>query len=96
MDILKNIKFVNKKEETFRLDKLGKKMIGLYFTASWSPPCQEFTEILANFNAEMIKRSSSLQIIYIPCDKSENDMKQYFLNSHGDWLAVKFDDPAIK
>ena len=53
-------------------------MIGVYFTASWCPPCQLYTKILKEYVARIQKRygPSSFTILAIPCDMEQNTAPQ--------------------
>lgn len=35
----------------------GKKIIGLYFSAHWCPPCRQFTPVLSTVYEDMIVRN---------------------------------------
>jgi len=73
-------------------DALEKKIIGLYFSAGWCPPCREFTPLLREFYGEIKRKNLPFEIVFISFDKTSEDMKSYFMDSHGDWLAVSWDD----
>ena len=95
MEILKDTQLKNKKNKSFDTRVLKDNLVGLYFSASWSPPCQQFTTLLSQVHEELMKRSAPFQIVYVPFDKTVEDMKQYYHNAHGDWLSIDFDDEVI-
>jgi len=73
----------------------GKKLIILYFSASWCQACTEFTPTLRGFYDYVSSRS--VEIIYVSSDGSPEDMFKYMKNSHGNWYAVEYgSDLAIK
>lgn len=76
-------------------DALKGKMVGLYFSASWCPPCQKFTPILADFYEEVLEQDVAFEIVFVSSDKSKESMKEYMNSSHGNWLAVPFGNEAI-
>ena len=60
----------------------GKKVIALYFSASWCPPCRSFTPLLTDFyNAN----KDDLEIIFVSSDRDEDSFSQYF--GKMPWLA---------
>ena len=60
----------------------------LYFSASWCPPCHAFTPVLADFFEEVKDAGGSIEIVYVPGDKTKPEMLKYFRDLHGDWLAL--------
>ena len=68
------------------------KVIACYFSAHWCPPCRQFTPKLKEFYERL--GGSQLAIIFVSCDKSEHEMKNYFA-SQGDYLAVPFSDSEL-
>ena len=95
MELLEKTKLLNKQNKLCSFSELQGKLIGLYFSASWSPPCQQFTSLLAKVHKELGNRCAPFQIIYVPCDKTVEDMKQYYGDLHGNWLTIEFNDEVI-
>jgi thiol-disulfide isomerase/thioredoxin len=54
----------------------GKELIGLYFSASWCPPCKTFSPILANFYVAAAK-ANDLEIVYISSDRTVESFVAY-------------------
>eukprot|EP01063_Lacrimia_lanifica_P036695 TRINITY_DN7357_c0_g1_i1.p1 TRINITY_DN7357_c0_g1~~TRINITY_DN7357_c0_g1_i1.p1 ORF type:complete len:497 (+),score=183.00 TRINITY_DN7357_c0_g1_i1:224-1492(+) len=75
---------------TVSKDTLAGKTIGVYCSAHWCPPCREFTPELAKFYSEYKKTNPDFEIIFVSSDKSEDEMKSYFTESHGDYLAMDY------
>jgi nucleoredoxin len=71
-------KLINNKGEEVLLEQILKSyLIGFYFTGSWCPPCELFTnELLAVYN-EANAKEKMLEIIQISNEKSENDFKNF-------------------
>ena len=44
----------------------------------------------------MVENDLAIEIIFVSSDRSEDEMKQYMNEAHGDWLAVPFGDPLVK
>lgn len=61
---------------------------GLYFSASWCPPCVAFTPQLAAFVSTL--PPATLQIVFISADKAEADFRGYYAKMP--WLALPFSD----
>jgi nucleoredoxin len=72
------------------LDASGK-VVGLYFSAHWCPPCRGFTPKLAEFYAKMKDR---LEVVFISSDKDEAQWGEYFAQMP--WLALPFSDRTRK
>lgn len=54
----------------------GKELVGLYFSASWCPPCKAFSPILADFYKAIATRGR-LEIVYISSDKTVDEFEGY-------------------
>jgi nucleoredoxin len=67
------------------------KVVGLYFSAHWCPPCRGFTPKLAEFYAKMKDR---LEVVFISSDKDEEQWAEYF--SEMPWLALPFNNRDMK
>eukprot|EP00927_Polykrikos_kofoidii_P068508 TRINITY_DN63872_c0_g1_i1.p1 TRINITY_DN63872_c0_g1~~TRINITY_DN63872_c0_g1_i1.p1 ORF type:complete len:263 (-),score=54.23 TRINITY_DN63872_c0_g1_i1:147-935(-) len=73
---------------------LAGKVVAVYFSAHWCPPCRSFTPVLKNFHEEVLKQGGPFEIIFVSGDKTEEDGKNYFADEHGDWLMVDFAQKA--
>jgi len=91
MEILKGQQLLKKSGVVVDADEAldGKKIICLYFSAHWCPPCREFTPVLADFYGELVKEDEPLEVIFVSGDNSPNELLGYMKNCHGDWLAVQ-------
>lgn len=71
------------------------KVLGLYFSAHWCPPCRGFTPELAKFYKQMKEKvGDKLEIVFISSDRAEDDWKGYFAEMP--WLALPFSARDIK
>lgn len=67
------------------------KIVGLYFSAQWCPPCRSFTEHLIAFyqhfqgNADT---KNSLDIVFVSSDKDEASFGEYFKEMP--WYALPY------
>jgi nucleoredoxin len=73
---------------------LDGKVVLLYFSASWCPPCHGFTPVLADFYDEVGGSGGNLEIVYVPSDRTRGEMMEYFNDLHGNWLALDMGDRA--
>lgn len=74
-------------------EALQGKIVGIYFSAGWCPPCQQFTPLLCTLYDELIARKSNFEVVFLSFDKNETDMETYFRQNHRNWYALPFDDP---
>ena len=65
------------------------RVVGLYFSASWCPPCRNFTPLLIDFYTNLKKSGDILEIVFVSWDKDEASFQEYF--SSMPWTAVPFD-----
>lgn len=76
-------------------EALRNKVVGIYFSAGWCPPCRDFTPILCDFYTELVEENeppAQLEIVFVSSDKSGEDMVEYYHDMHGDWLALPWTD----
>lgn len=77
----------------FGHEVLDGKIVGLYFSAGWCPPCQTFTHLLCETYDELVKRNSNFEVVFLSFDKNVDEMETYFRSKHGNWYCLPFDDP---
>lgn len=82
----------NQQGDKISTDALQGKIIGIYFSAHWCPPCRGFTPSLVKFYNELIKQGKSFEIVFVSSDRSEDDMKKYMDDMNMPWLALPFGD----
>lgn len=63
--------------------------MGLYFSASWCPPCHRFTPIFAGVY-EQLASKGDFEVVFISGDNDEESFKDYF--SKMPWLSIPFSD----
>lgn len=76
-------------------EALRNKVVGLYFSAGWCPPCRDFTPILCEFYTDLVEENdppAQFEIVFISSDKSSEDMIEYYHDMHGDWLVLPWHD----
>jgi len=73
-------------------DAVDNKIIGLYFSAHWCPPCKQFTPLLAKTYEKLKAQGKDFEIIYISSDKDEASFNEYLAQMP--WLAIPFADQS--
>ncbi|PIK53691.1 putative nucleoredoxin-like protein 2 [Apostichopus japonicus] len=73
-------------------ETLKDKVVGLYFTAKWSPPCQEFMPLLCEVYQQLIERKLPFEIVHISCDKDQVEMKETLQKFRVCWPYLGFAD----
>ncbi|KAI3698482.1 hypothetical protein L2E82_42057 [Cichorium intybus] len=84
---------VSNKGDQVAISTLKGKKVGLYFSASWCPPCQRFTPNLVEVYNELIPKGD-LEIVFISADEDIDSFTAYF--SKMPWLAVPFSDSKTR
>lgn len=72
------------------------KMVGLYFSASWCPPCRTFTGKLKRFYQAVKNSHPEFEIVLVSRDKDADEMFEYYEEHMGDWTFIPFGDPKIE
>ena len=88
-------KLMKKDGSSVSASALDGKVVVLYFSAAWCPPCHRFTPVLADFYDDVKQMGGNIEIIYIPGDNSEAEMMQYFRSEHADYLALSMNEQSL-
>ena len=78
---------------TSSADVLKGKIVGVYFSASWCPPCRAFTPRLVEFYNE-VKKSGDFELILVSCDRTAQAMTEYMKKYNMPFFAAPFRDPV--
>lgn len=70
--------------------ELNNKVIGIYFSAHWCPPCRKFTPMLAEQYKALQAAGKAFEIIFVSSDKTQEDFNGYYGTMP--WLALPFED----
>jgi len=81
-------------EEVASADALAGKVVAIYFSAHWCPPCRGFTPKLAEAYKKYQKLGKNLEIVFVSSDKDQAAFDEYF--GEMPWLAVPYSDRARK
>ncbi len=77
--------------EAVSRDTLDGKLIGIYFSAEWCPPCRAFTPGLVEFRD---RHADAFEVVFVSSDQSAAAQQKYMQNYHMNFLAVPFDSDA--
>ena len=69
------------------------KFIGIYFSASWAAPCQEFDPMLVDFYRKINIVNKKLEIVYVNSDEDPNQFNSQL--GKFPWLAIPFNDSRV-
>ncbi|KAK6171450.1 hypothetical protein SNE40_019638 [Patella caerulea] len=64
------------------------KVVGLYFSAHWCPPCRQFTPVLADFYQKLKGVGKEFEIVFISSDRDQKSFQEYFNTMP--WLTLDF------
>mmetsp|Transcript_120619 Transcript_120619/g.276405 ORF Transcript_120619/g.276405 Transcript_120619/m.276405 type:complete len:177 (+) Transcript_120619:190-720(+) len=81
-------KLLKNGEEPVEVSCLQGKIVGVYFSAHWCPPCQTFTPKLVEFYEVCKTAGHPFEIVFISCDNKEEEFNNYFGSMP--WLAMPF------
>jgi len=84
---------VNAKGETVATASLKGKVVAVYFSAEWCPPCKAFTPKLVEF-AEANK--AKLAVVFVSSDASPEAQSKYMAGYKMPWSATPHGSPAGK
>ncbi len=87
-------KVVDKDGNAIDAASLQDKIVGLYFSAHWCPPCRGFTPVLAEKYKALVSESNQFEIIFISSDRDANSAQSYF--SEMPWKMLEFGDRSTK
>lgn len=80
-----------------KVSDLDGKIIGLYFSANWYPPCWNFNQVLVGIYNQLKNSNttgSSFEIVYVSSDEDSEAFTTYFACMP--WLAIPFSDLETK
>jgi nucleoredoxin len=67
-----------------------KKLIALYFSAHWCPPCRKFTPQLVEYYNRVAPQHPEFEIIFVSLDRSQFAMETYMREANMPWPAIDF------
>ena len=70
------------------------KIVGLYFTAHWCPPCRTFTPKLISLYKAANSQEKVMEIAFVSFDRDSETMNNYF--EEMPWSAVPYSDQNLR
>ncbi|PON93954.1 Thioredoxin-like fold containing protein [Trema orientale] len=77
-----------------KISALDGKVIGLYFSANWYPPCRNFNQVLIEIYEQLRQNGSNFEIVYVSSDEDNVAFNSY--HACMPWLAIPFSDLETK
>jgi nucleoredoxin len=94
LEILDAATVQDKDGKTFPFSSLKGKVVGIYFSAHWCPPCRGFTPELVKQYEAIKAAGKDFEMVFVSSDKSDEGFKEYF--GEMPWLALPYADRAAK
>ena len=89
-------RLVNAKGKKVSSAELAGKKIGIYFSASWCPPCRAFTPLLVAAYNQLQTEGKPFEVVLVTSDKDKPSMEAYMEDHQMPWLAIPFGDKPIE
>jgi len=83
-------RLVNAKRKSVSTAELNGKKIGIYFSASWCPPCRRFTPMLIKAYEELQAEDKPFEVVLVSHDRDKASARKYMKSHKMPWLAVPF------
>ncbi|XP_027148142.1 probable nucleoredoxin 2 isoform X2 [Coffea eugenioides] len=77
-----------------KISELEGKIVGIYFSANWYPPCNNFTPLLVNAFEEFKSQTPGFEVVFVSCDEDLDAFNNY--RACMPWLAIPFSDLNTK
>ncbi|MCE5278204.1 MAG: thioredoxin-like domain-containing protein [Planctomycetaceae bacterium] len=75
------------------LDQLKGKVVGIYFSAHWCPPCRAFTPKLVEFRD---KNDANFEVVFVSADRTADAKTKYMTEAQMKWPSVPFAAKSAK
>merc|ERR1712072_319734 len=71
--------FTSKDGSKLTLESLAGKHLGLYFSASWCPPCKNFTpKLIETYNKIKSSKPNDFEIVFVSSDRDQSSFNEYY------------------
>ncbi|XWS20910.1 hypothetical protein CRYUN_Cryun30bG0009900 [Craigia yunnanensis] len=77
-----------------KISDLEGKVIGLYFSANWYPPCRNFNQVLIDVYEQLKSNGSNFEIVFVSSDEDLDAFNSY--RESMPWLSIPFSDLETK
>jgi nucleoredoxin len=79
---------VDSKGDPVETSSLDGKIVGVYFSAEWCPPCRNFTPTLVDARD---RNRAKFEVVFVSSDRTAEDQQKYMKDYRMKWPAVPFD-----
>jgi len=69
---------------------LKDKLVALYFSAHWCPPCRQFTPEFSRIYTTLTSSNKPLAVVFVSADQDTEAFNEYY--GEQPWYAVPYDD----
>lgn len=76
------------------MSELKGKVVLLYFSAHWCPPCRAFLPKLIDAYNKIKEKGNALEVVFISSDRDQTSFDEFFAGMP--WLALPFGDSRKK
>jgi len=73
---------------------LANKVVMIYFSAHWCPPCRGFTPELITFYNKLKAKNPNIECVFVSSDRDEASFNEYY--GEMPWAALPFSERDIK
>ncbi len=84
---------IDSQSKAVDLKALEGKIVALYFSAHWCPPCKAFSPVLVKFRDA---NSKDFEVVFVSADKDEAAQMEYMKEVNMSWPTVKFRSDAAE
>ena len=70
-------------------DVLKGKLVALYFSAHWCPPCRQFTPEFARIYKSLEAANKPLAVVFVSADQDQEAFNEYF--GEQPWYAIPYE-----
>uniref|UniRef100_A0A166A577 protein-disulfide reductase n=1 Tax=Daucus carota subsp. sativus TaxID=79200 RepID=A0A166A577_DAUCS len=77
-----------------KVSELEGKVIGIYFSANWYPPCRSFNHLLIDTYEQLKSCSSEFEIVFVSSDEDLDAFNTFHAGMP--WLAIPYSDLEAK
>ncbi|EOY15115.1 hypothetical protein QUC31_000373 [Theobroma cacao] len=81
-------------DQQVKISDLEGRVIGLYFSANWYPPCRNFNQVLVDVYDQLKSNGSNFEIVFVSSDEDLDAFNNY--RKSMPWLSIPFSDLETK
>jgi len=74
---------------------LKDKVVALYFSAMWCPPCRAFTPKLKKFYEDLKAKGKNIEVVFVSRDRAPEDLLEYYKEHMAEWTYLELGNEKI-